>query len=185
MKQLRIFMPLFLLSGIILSSCSVSYQVVSKKDFDDAVLGVKNELEKQGYFQSGSSTDSKNLLQVEATSFSKSAGYGSKLTNDYVIIDSYRFMKDDGNTLNYSVSYKPNVRNGVAFVSDVSIVGCETSLAKNYETLCGENSSVKKLESIPRNTQLKVTDALGTSLVIGFLGAFVVGFIVYKRVGLQ
>ncbi len=173
MKKHRILMPFILFSGIIMSSCTVPYQVVSKKSFDEAILDVKKELANQGYYQSGSNTDSKNLLQVEATSFSKTAGYGTKLTNDYVIIDSYRFMKDDGNTLNYSISYKPNVRQGIAYVSEVSIVGCETSLAKNYDTLCGEKSSVKKLESIPKNTQIKVPDPLGTVVLVTAVGAFI------------
>ena len=162
-----------------MSSCTVSYQVTSKKTFDEAVLEVNNKLASQGYYQSGFYTDSKNLLQVEATSFSKTAGYGTKLTNDYVIIDSYRFMKDDGNTLNYSISYKPEVRRSVPYVSDVSIIGCETSLAKNYDTLCGENSSVKKLESIPKNTQIKVQDHLGTALLVTCVGAFI-SLIVYR-----
>ncbi len=165
-------MPLFL-GGIVMSSCTVPYQVVSKKTFDEAVLDVNNELAGQGYYQSGVYTDSKNLLQVEATSFSKTAGYGTKLTNDYVIIDSYCFMKDDGNTLNYSISYKPSVRGGIVCISDVSIVGCETSLAKNFNTLCGEKSSVKKLESIPKNTQIKVPDHLGTAVLVTAVGAFI------------
>lgn len=94
------------LGTIILASCTNTRLVTSKATFDKSINEVKAELAQQGYAPSGSSSDTKNNVYVEGTSYSRYTGYGSKMANDFITTDTYRFTNEDGNTMNFSVSYK-------------------------------------------------------------------------------
>lgn len=81
MKKQKLVIFLFA-SATLLTGCGSTYSVTSKSMFNKTVNEVKADLAKQGYNLSGSNTETKNNVYVEGTSYSRYAGYGSKMTND-------------------------------------------------------------------------------------------------------
>lgn len=159
-----------LVSIIALTSCTNTRYATSRLTLDRTVEEVKSDLATQGYALSGSSTGMKNNLYVEGTSYSKYTGYGTKMGNDIVTTDTYRFTNDEGSTMNFTLSYKAQQNADLTYVTDVVVAGCETSVATEYEKLCGSNSSVRKLEGLPQDASFKVADVVGTTLVATGLG---------------
>ena len=161
-------MLMFASAVVLLSSCTTTYPVTSRSTFDKTIDEVKSDLAKQGYAPSGSSTDTKNNVYVEGTSYSRYTGYGSKMANDFVTTDTYRFSHEDGSTMSFSVSYKANQdpTKGLIYVTEVSTAGCETSNAKQYDVLCGSNSPIKKLNTLPQDASIEKTDVMGTTLLV-------------------
>lgn len=151
-----------------LTSCTNTRQVTSKKTFDKTVEEVKSDLVKQGYAPSGSSTDTKNNVYVEGTSYSRYTGYGSKMANDFVTTDTYRFSSDDGSTMQFSVSYKAKNNGNLIYVTEVTISGCETSNTKQYESLCGSSSPIKKIDRMPQDASFEEKDVMRTTLAVTF-----------------
>ena len=154
------------LGTIILASCTNTRLVTSKATFDKSINEVKAELAQQGYAPSGSSSDTKNNVYVEGTSYSRYTGYGSKMANDFITTDTYRFTNEDGNTMNFSVSYKAKQNGELIYVTDVNTAGCETSNAKLYNTLCGSSSPIKKLDNLPQDASFEETDIMKTTLAV-------------------
>lgn len=171
MKKQRLLMIL-IASAATLMSCTITHPVTSRSTFDSTVNEVKSDLAKQGYAPSGSNTETKNNVYVESTSYSKYTGYGSKMANDFVTTDTYRFTHEDGSTMSFSVSYKSNqdASKGLVYVTEVSTAGCETSNAKQYDILCGNNSPVKKIDKLPQDASIEVPDILGNTLLGTGLG---------------
>ena len=181
MKKQRLLILMFA-SAVLLTSCTITHPVTTRGTFDKTVDEIKSDLAKRGYAPSGSSTETKNNVYVEGTSYSKYTGYGSKMANDFVTTDTYRFTHEDGSTLSFSVSYKANQdpTKGLIYVTEVSNAGCETSNAKQYDALCGINSPVKKIESIPQDATIDVPDVMGNTLLgvgLGLLSGVLVAIL--------
>ena len=155
-------------SAALITSCTISHPVTTRGTFDKTVDEIKSDLAKRGYAPSGSSTETKNNVYVEGTSYSKYTGYGSKMANDFVTTDTYRFTHDDGSTMSFSVSYKAmqDASNGLVYVTEVSTAGCETSNAKQYDLLCGSNSPVNKINTMSQDASIQKTDILSTTLLV-------------------
>ncbi|MBP5341775.1 MAG: hypothetical protein J6Y52_05405 [Bacteroidales bacterium] len=168
MKTKSFLMLMIASAAVILSSCTTTYPVTARSTFDKTVEEIKSDLAKQGFAPSGSSTETKNNVYVEGTSYSRYSGYGSKMANDFVTTDTYRFSHEDGSTMSFSVSYKANrdETKGLIYVTEVSTAGCEASNAKQYDALCGSNSPVKKLNALPQDAFIEKTDVLGTTLLV-------------------
>lgn len=159
--------------ALLFASCTITQPVTSRSRFDKTVNEVKSDLARQGYAPSGSSSDTKNNVYVEGTSYSKYTGYGSKMANDYVTTDTYRFTHEDGSTMSFTVSYKAkqDKTKGLVYVTEVSTAGCETSNAKQYDALCGSNSPIKKIDSIAQDASIEIPDVLGNTMLAVGLGA--------------
>lgn len=164
----------------ILSSCTDTKYVTSKATFDKTINNVKSEIAQKGFAPSGTSSDTKNNVYVEGTSYSRYSGYGSKMANDFVTTDTYRFTNDQGQTMNFSVSYKAkqDASQGLVYVTEVQTAGCETSDAKLYNELCGSNSAVDKIGSMPLDAAIEVPNAGKTTtlaIVLGIVGGVLLG----------
>lgn len=179
MKVNRLMILMIVLGAVILSSCTITQPVTSKVVFDKTINEVKSDLAKQGYAPSGSSTDTRNNVYVEGTSYSKYTGYGSKMANDFITTDTYRFTHEDGSTMSFSVSYKANqdATKGLIYVTEVSNAGCETSNAKQYEALCGSDSPLKKIDAIPQDSSIELPDVVGNTLLGIGLGVLAGGLV--------
>ena len=166
MKRKVLSVCIALLGTVIFASCTNTRLVTSKATFDKSINEVKAELAQQGYAPSGSSSDTKNNVYVEGTSYSRYTGYGSKMANDFITTDTYRFTNEDGNTMNFSVSYKAKQNGELIYVTEVNTAGCETSNAKLYNTLCGSSSPIKKLDNLPQDASFEETDIMKTTLAV-------------------
>jgi hypothetical protein len=176
MKKTKMLFVVLATSASFLS-CT-TYHVTSRSTFDRTVKEIITEVELKGYSLSGSSTDTKNNVFVEGTSYSKYSGYGSLMANDFITTDTYRFINEDGNTLSFSVSYKPmkDASQGLLYVTEAATTGCETSNAKQYEGLCGSSSPViKKIQTLPQDaTVRKIDGGFAAFLILILAGGAVV-----------
>ena len=153
-----------------MSSCTTTYPVTSKALLDQALNHVAIELKKDGYYLAGSSTDTKNDVRITGQSYSNYSGYGTRLDNNYITSDTYRFADTIGNSMNFTVSYKKlKLNNGLIFVTNLQVKGCETSNVKEYTNLCGSNSPIKRLDNLPHDTSVSLYDANKTYTFIGVL----------------
>lgn len=151
------------------TSCMDTYQVTRKTTYDGRIASIHSELSKQGFRSVGTNSETKNNVYVSATSYSKYSGYGSKMENDFVTTDTYKYADTTGNTMNYSVSYtlKNDAVTGTLYVDNVEVCGCETSNPKDYEKMCGRYSMVRqKMKNLPKDQTLEKVNMLNTTLVI-------------------
>ena len=141
-----------------MTSCMDTYYVTHKTTFDNTMSSIQAQLADQGFYLYGSSTDTRNNPVVTDVSFSK-FGYGTAMENVFVTKDTYRFADSVGNTMNFSVSYQvKQTREDIPYVENVELCGCETSNIKEYERMCGQESIVKQVNSIPKDQMLKILD---------------------------
>ena len=89
------------------------------------------------------------------------------MENNFVTQDTYRFSDADGNTMNYSVSYSAKqTSDGIPYVENLELCGCETSNPKDYERLCGNNSVVKQINDVPKDQKVEKLNVMNTTLAI-------------------
>lgn len=150
-----------------LSSCMNTFYATKRTTFDQTISSVQGKLANEGLKSVGSNSETRNNLYAAGTSYSRYTGYGTKMENNFVTQDTYRFADDDGNTMNYSVSYSAKqTDSGIPYVENVEVCGCETSNPKDYERLCGNESIVKQINLIPKDQEIKQMDIMGTTLVV-------------------
>lgn len=167
MKKNRMLLLIAIALG--LSSRTTTYQVTSKASLDKAINKVAIEMEKYGYYPAGSSSDTKNEVTVTGQSYSKYTGYGTKMDNNYVTSDVYRFADTLGNTMNYTISYQLKEKDRLYYVTNLNVKGCETSNVKELNKLCGSNSPKQIIETLPQDTSVSLYDEVKTYLLIGGL----------------
>ena len=144
-----------------------TFYATKRSTFDKAVADVQSRLAQEGLKSVGSSSDTKNNLYALGTSYSKYTGYGTMMENNFVTQDTYRFADAEGNTMKYSVSYSAKqTSDGVSYVENIEVCGCETSNPNDYERLCGNNSLVKQINLTPKDQELRQMNVMNTTLAI-------------------
>ena len=68
-----------------------TFYVTKRSTFDQAIASVQGQLASEGLKSVGSSSETKNNLFAAGTSYSKYTGYGTKMENNFVTQDTYRF----------------------------------------------------------------------------------------------
>lgn len=165
MKQSLILLSI--VAVVCLSSCTTTYSVTSKSTLDRGIDQVAIELQKKGYYPVGSSTDTKNEVTVTGQSYSEYSGYSTRMDNNYITSDTYRFADTLGNTMSYTVSYQLREKSGFYFVNNLQVKGCETSSVKEYGRLCGAESPTKIVSTLPTDASVKLYDETKTYLMLG------------------
>jgi len=163
-----------IIAAALFTSCTTTVPVTSKIAFDSAVAGVQEDLSTKGYTPSGVQNSTQNNVYVSGVSYSRYNGYGTAMSNDYRHTDTYTFTNDStGNTMNYSVQYgyKKTSDDRLYYVTDVRVVGCETSNPKEYTDVCGPNSKIVSLNDLQKDTKVEVYDAVGTTSLIIILSS--------------
>ena len=158
------------------SSCYTTHNVVSKTSLDETIDIVSIELKRNGYYPAGTSTDTKNEVTVTGQSYSKYSGYGTRMDNNYITSDTYRFADTLGNSMDYTVSYQlKKTSGGFYYVTDLQVKGCETSNPKEYEKLCGKDSPTKlNITNLHPDKSVEVFDegkTIATASVISIIGS--------------
>ena len=173
MKQQLFLLSIF--ATLCLSSCTTTYNVISKSALDKSVNQVSSEMEKYGYYPAGNSSDTRNEVTVTGQSYSKYSGYGTKMNNNYITSDTYRFADTVGNTMNFTIGYQlRRSDNGLFYVTEVEVKGCETSNVKDYNKLCGANSPKHLIETLPADQSVEIYDEAKTYTLIGVLSLIAV-----------
>lgn len=150
-----------------LSSCMDTFYATKKTTFEKALTSVQTQMTNDGYKVVGSNSETKNNVYVSATSYSRYTGYGSKMENNFVTQDTYRFADEEGNTMSYSVSYSAKqTSEGIPYIEDIEVCGCETSNPKDYERLCGNESTVKQINLLPKDQEIKIMNVMNTTLAV-------------------
>lgn len=149
------------------TSCMDTYYVTKKSTFDKAIRSVQSQMAVQGFSSTGSNSNTRNETVVTGVSYSKYTGYGSAMANNYITQDTYRFADSLGNTMNYSVSYQAKqTKEGIPYVENVELCGCETSNPKDYERLCGNGSYIKSINNVPKDLTIEEMNVVNTSLAV-------------------
>lgn len=153
--------------ALFMMGCTTSKHTINPATYSNKIESVNKSIESLGYHLSGTSSDQKNEVFVAATSYSTQAGYGSAMKNDYFWYDSYRFVDSLNNTVSYTVKYKYNkdIRDSF-YVSNVSVVGCDCSKAKDYNQVCGQDGVTKKINRIDNDQISKFNDSAGTLVLV-------------------
>lgn len=167
MKLRYLFIPTMVLFS--LTSCTTTYSVMSKASLDKALDNVAIELRSRGYYPAGTSTDTKNEVTVTGQSYSKYTGYGTRMDNNYITSDTYRFADTIGNTMNYTVSYQLRNNGSFVYVTDLQVKGCETSNVKEYANLCGSSTPIRIIENLPPDSSIELYDENKTYVLLGVL----------------
>ena len=148
-------------------SCTTTYNVISKTALDKSINQLASEMEKYGYYPAGNRSETRNEVTVTGQSYSQYTGYGTKMSNNYLTSDTYLFSDTAGNTMNYIIGYQLRNSNGLYYVTEVEVKGCETSNVKDYNKLCGSNAPKQLIETIQPDTTVRLYDEAKTYLFIG------------------
>ena len=164
MRKLCLFVLFAVMFGM--TSCMDTYYMTKKTTLDNAVSSIRTQLADQGFDLNGTNTNNRNETVVTDVSYSSTSGYGTAMANNLITQDTYRFADSNGNTMNYSVSYSAKQTNdGVPYVEDLELCGCETSNPKDYEKFCGDRAVVKQINNLPKDQQVKRLNVIRTTLV--------------------
>ena len=166
----------FLFFGILFgfSSCVDTYYVTKKSTFDTAIQSVQAEMAQKGFTYIGTTTNTRNETVVTGVSYSKTTGYGTAMANNFITQDTYKFSDSLGRTMNYSVSYqKGETKEGLPYVDDVSVCGCETSVPVDYVKLCGKESEVYQLNDLSKDQKIERVNTLKTTMAFSVPAVFV------------
>ncbi len=158
---------MFLSVMITLSSCMETKYVTRKSDYDKVIDSINNQMTAKGFSINGSSSGTRNEAIVAGVSYSKYTGYGTAMANKFITQDTYKFTDTLGNTMNYSVLYLLKQSNdGVSYVEDIEICGCETSNPQDYNELCGNQALINRIKEIPKDQQIQVLSTGNTIVAV-------------------
>ena len=127
--------------------------IVYNSTIDKVVAGIESE----GYNYVGMNHDTRNERRHEVAHMEGDNTYSDWIPNDKVNINTYRFVDNAGNTMQFQVQFKGGLdhTNSTFYINEVSVVGCSTSNKKDYERLCGEQSPVWTLDTIQKDMTVK------------------------------
>jgi hypothetical protein len=127
--------------------------IVYNSTIDKVVAGIESE----GYNYVGMNHDTRNERRHEVAHMEGDNTYSDWIPNDKVNINTYRFVDNAGNTMQFQVQFKGGLdhTNSTFYINEVSVVGCSTSNKKDYERLCGEQSPVWTLDTIQKDMTIK------------------------------
>ena len=161
------------------TSCMDTYKVTKKSTYEKSVQSIRSQMATNGFRSTGVSTSTRNETVVTGTSYTKYAGYGTRMENNYITQDTYQFADTLGNTMNYSVSYTAKqTEGGVPYVENVELCGCETSNPKDYERFCGRAGAVRRINNLPKDQEIEKVNMLNTTLAISAIIIIPLSFIV-------
>ena len=148
--------PLLLLftSILLFSSCRTSEKVTSTKAYKKAISEIQSELSVEGYQM----YDKQNSADID----------GSKQ-------DIYKFRDTTGNTMEFKVMYYVKNDDDVYYVENVQVDGCSTSDNKAYESLCGNESPIYKVEHLKKDEKISRVSAGKTIFFLVGLPFIIVG----------
>ena len=162
-----------------MTSCMDTYYVTKKTTFDGTIRSVQSQLANQGFNSTGSNTNTHNEAIVTGVSYSKYSGFGTAMANLFITQDTYRFADSLGNTLSYSVLYSAKqTSKGESYVEGVEVCGCESSNPKDYERLCGKESTIKQINTISKDLQIERLNVMDTTIAITGIGLMLSLFLV-------
>ena len=169
-----------LATAAILSSCTMTIPATSKSKMNETVEDVKVQLKQQGYFSSGFSSEQTTFEDYGASKSGSTAGSTELKSNATGFVDTYRFENDGGDQMSFQIKYIVNDKNNVMYVADVSVLGCQTSKVKDYENMCGNQSPIRKLESMPQDGIVEIPDPTSSMWAyIGIGGGLVVAALMF------
>jgi hypothetical protein len=127
--------------------------IVYNSTIDKVVAGIESE----GYNYVGMNHDTRNERRHEVAHMEGDNTYSDWIPNDKVNINTYRFVDNVGNTMQFQVQFKGGLdhTNSTFYINEVSVVGCSTSNKKDSERLCGEQSPVWTLDTIKKDMTVK------------------------------
>lgn len=97
---------LILSATLCLSACETAKNLNLKEELDSNINNAIVYLNTIGFQQTGESIGYDNELVVTGVSYSTKTGYGTRMGNNYIHNDSYYFINNNGNTIEFSVSYQ-------------------------------------------------------------------------------
>lgn len=159
-----------LIIGIItLTSCTSTSRVTSHDEYDRSIRMVQEDLSSKGYELSGHNEETSNNTVVTGTSYSKYAGYGTKMSNDFFTRDNYSFSNSQGDVVEISLKVRERYSSNsdINYLETVELLGCKTSKASDYDKICGSKSVVEPtLGQMNKDIDVQVFDAPKTYLLI-------------------
>ncbi|MGX8713949.1 MAG: hypothetical protein ACSW8I_09800 [bacterium] len=143
--------------ALVLTACVGPMYVTSITVYNSTIDKVVAGIESEGYNYVGMNHDTRNERRHEIAHMEGDNTYSDWIPNDKVNINTYRFVDNAGNTMQFQVQFKGGLdhTNSTFYINEVSVVGCSTSNKKDYERLCGEQSPVWTLDTIQKDMTVK------------------------------
>lgn len=142
---------------ILFVSCTGTKQVTSAPTFNNTVDEVVAAIEDQGYTFTAKKHDHRNERRHPVSHIEGDNTYSDWMPNDLINIDTYCFVDSTGNTMQFEVQYRLGVnhQSGEVYYNEVQTVGCATSNPEHFESLCGDRSPVRLLDTIRKDMTVK------------------------------
>lgn len=174
-----IFYTLFIVIILLFTSCTTTKMTISPKSFHSTVDNINMEIYflDNGYQLTGSGSETKNELKVTGQSHTEYAGYGTLLDNEYSTYDNYMYTDSTGKTIEFIIKYKRNKDyNEKECIYDIEVVRCFCDDKKAYNSVCGQNGIVKKIEQLSPDQESVFFDR-GKTIVGGVFAGLGVGLL--------
>ena len=143
--------------ALALTGCVGPMYVTSLPAYNNTINMVVAGIESEGYNYVGMNHDTRNERRHEVAHMEGDNTYSDWIPNDKVNSNTYRFVDNAGNTMQFQVQFKGGLdhTNSTFYINEVSVVGCSTSDKRDYERLCGEQSPVWTLDTIQKDMTVK------------------------------
>ena len=136
---------LLIIGFLTLTSCTSTLSVTSIDEYDRSIRMVKEDLSSKGYELSGHNRETSNNTVVTGTSYSKYAGYGTQMANDFFTYDNYSFANTQGDIVEVSLKIREKYSSysDKNYLETVELLGCKTSKSSDSDKICGSKSVIK------------------------------------------
>lgn len=172
----KVYLLVAVAAMFLTTSCYTTHGVYSQSAYDNAKARVQANMERNGYRLSGQQHEEKNEVVVTGQSYSQYTGYGTKMDNNYLQYETIQFANEAGETAEYSVKYQAVMDDNNNYaLQDVQVLGCRTSKAADYSSICNGSASpqnvIGKMSPDSQRSVLDVATTTAAVTCISLLGA--------------
>lgn len=171
LKEKAINFLVIILVGLFLTNCTVTKNTISPKLYRSTINDINMELNflENEFRLSGSGYETKNELKVTGQSYSKYAGYGSLIDNDYSFYENYTYTDTLGNTIEFQLKHKRGLDyHEKEYIYGIEVIKCYCSEKKIYDKVCANNGIVKKIEQTNTDQESIFYDKNQTMVAVAF-----------------
>ena len=168
-----IISTLLMSTTMLFVGCYSTKPATQMSTLNRTVNEAKLELKSLGYTEVDRVHTTDNM-QNESSEFSNE-------NKVYLTSDTYKFASEDGNTLQFKVSYqeiKSVEGTNLPVVTQVNTSECSVSDLHRYNELCGDQSPIRKIDNMPKDTSVQQADKAKTNalvILLSILPATIIG----------
>ena len=146
-----------LLTCAAFSGCVSPIHVTSADTYRETLQEVTSRIGQMGYSFTEQKHERFNKPTHAGTAEPYDPNYTGWMPLEYYYVDTYFFADSMGNTMSFDVAYETGMdpTAGTAHIREAHVKGCRTSNPQHHDMLCGPQSPMTLIESMPSDMEVR------------------------------